>query len=123
LISPEKICLDLGQRGEAEEKVGEEEIRPWIVEAENAGILEPGEKEMIAGVMIGRHCSRFPYRLHGNTKPSPGFCSSNLESPTVGEHIDANGWRFEIVDSTDAGSTRCWQRRFRGGDKINPITT
>jgi putative hemolysin len=33
------------------EKVSEEEIRTLVVEAENAGILEPGEKEMIAGVM------------------------------------------------------------------------
>jgi len=41
----------LGQRGEAEEKVSEEEIRTLVVEAEKAGILEPGEKEMIAGVM------------------------------------------------------------------------
>jgi putative hemolysin len=41
----------LGQGGEAEEKVSEEEIRTLVVEAENAGILEPGEKEMIAGVM------------------------------------------------------------------------
>ncbi len=41
----------LGQRGEAEEKVSEEEIRTLVVEAENAGVLEPGEKEMIAGVM------------------------------------------------------------------------
>ncbi|MCR6732883.1 MAG: hemolysin family protein [Afipia sp.] len=41
----------LGQRGEAGEKVSEEEIRTLVVEAENAGVLEPGEKEMIAGVM------------------------------------------------------------------------
>lgn len=41
----------LGQRGEAEERVSEEEIRTLVVEAENAGVLEPGEKEMIAGVM------------------------------------------------------------------------
>src|SRR6476659_7981749 len=41
----------LGQRGEAEEKVSEDEIRSLVVEAENAGVLEPGEKEMIAGVM------------------------------------------------------------------------
>jgi putative hemolysin len=41
----------LGQRGDAEEKVSEEEIRTLVVEAENAGVLEPGEKEMIAGVM------------------------------------------------------------------------
>lgn len=41
----------LGQRGDAEEKVSEDEIRTLVVEAENAGVLEPGEKEMIAGVM------------------------------------------------------------------------
>ena len=41
----------LGHRGDAEEKVSEDEIRSLVVEAENAGILEPGEKEMIAGVM------------------------------------------------------------------------
>ena len=40
-----------GQRGEAGEKVSEDEIRTLVVEAENAGVLEPGEKEMIAGVM------------------------------------------------------------------------
>jgi putative hemolysin len=41
----------LGQRGDAEEKISEDEIRSLVVEAENAGVLEPGEKEMIAGVM------------------------------------------------------------------------
>jgi putative hemolysin len=41
----------LGQGGEREEKVTEDEIRTLIVEAESAGVLEPGEKEMIAGVM------------------------------------------------------------------------
>jgi putative hemolysin len=41
----------LGHRGEASEKVSEDEIRTLVVEAENAGVLEPGEKEMIAGVM------------------------------------------------------------------------
>jgi putative hemolysin len=41
----------LGHRGAAGEKVSEDEIRTLVVEAENAGVLEPGEKEMIAGVM------------------------------------------------------------------------
>src|SRR6266404_3406629 len=41
----------IGHRGEAEAKVSEDEIRTLVVEAENAGVLEPGEKEMIAGVM------------------------------------------------------------------------
>src|SRR5215208_4736932 len=41
----------VGHRGEAEEKVSEDEIRSLVVEAEHAGVLEPGEKEMIAGVM------------------------------------------------------------------------
>ena len=41
----------LGQRGDTEEKISEDEIRTLVVEAENAGVLEPGEKEMIVGVM------------------------------------------------------------------------
>ncbi|MDB5616907.1 hemolysin family protein [Tardiphaga sp.] len=41
----------LGHRGEAEEKISEDEIRTLVTEAETAGVLEPGEKEMIAGVM------------------------------------------------------------------------
>lgn len=39
----------LGQHGQPDEKVTEEEIRTLISEAEHAGVLEPGEKEMIAG--------------------------------------------------------------------------
>ena len=49
--SGKAILWLLGQRGEAEEKVSEDEIRTLVVEAETAGVLEPGEKEMIAGVM------------------------------------------------------------------------
>jgi putative hemolysin len=45
------ILALLGQGGEVEEKVSEEEIKSLVREAEAAGILEPGEKEMIAGVM------------------------------------------------------------------------
>src|SRR5258705_1419086 len=41
----------LGHRGDTAEKITEDEIRTLVVEAENAGVLEPGEKEMIAGVM------------------------------------------------------------------------
>ncbi len=49
--SGKAILWLLGQRGEAGEKVSEDEIRTLVVEAETAGVLEPGEKEMIAGVM------------------------------------------------------------------------
>jgi putative hemolysin len=49
--SGKAILFLLGQRGEAEEKVSEDEIRTLVTEAETAGVLEPGEKEMIAGVM------------------------------------------------------------------------
>lgn len=41
----------LGHREEAGERVSEDEIRTLVAEAETAGVLEPGEKEMIAGVM------------------------------------------------------------------------
>ena len=41
----------LGHREQEGAKVTEEEIRTLVAEAEHAGVLEPGEKEMIAGVM------------------------------------------------------------------------
>lgn len=49
--SGKAILFLLGQRGSAEDKVSEDEIRTLVTEAESAGVLEPGEKEMIAGVM------------------------------------------------------------------------
>lgn len=50
-LSGKTLLWILGHRGEKEDRVTEDEIRTLIVEAENAGVLEPGEKEMIAGVM------------------------------------------------------------------------
>jgi len=41
----------LGQASESEQRVTDEEIRTIVAEAESAGVLEPGEREMIAGVM------------------------------------------------------------------------
>jgi putative hemolysin len=41
----------LGQKGETEERVTEEEVRTIIAEAETAGVLERDEREMISGVM------------------------------------------------------------------------
>ena len=41
----------LGEREQPAARVTEEEIRSLVAEAERAGVLEPGEKEMIAGVM------------------------------------------------------------------------
>jgi len=50
-ISGKAVLRLLGQRGETEEKVTEEEVRTIIAEAETAGVLERDEREMIAGVM------------------------------------------------------------------------
>jgi putative hemolysin len=50
-FSGRAILLLLGQGGKAKQNVSEDEIRSLVVEAESAGVLEPGEKEMIAGVM------------------------------------------------------------------------
>ena len=41
----------LRQNNVREERVTEEEIKTLIAEAESSGVLEPGEKEMIAGVL------------------------------------------------------------------------
>ena len=50
-ISGKSVLALLGQKGESEEKVTEEEVRTIIAEAETAGVLERDEREMIAGVM------------------------------------------------------------------------
>ena len=41
----------LGYREQPEHRVSDEEIRSLMAEAESAGVIEPGEREMIAGVM------------------------------------------------------------------------
>ncbi len=46
-----RCCALLGQHEPTEDKITEDEIRTLVAEAEHAGVLEPGEKEMIAGVM------------------------------------------------------------------------
>jgi putative hemolysin len=45
------VLRALGEKPRGEERVSEEEIRTLIAEAETAGILEPEERAMIAGVM------------------------------------------------------------------------
>lgn len=50
-LSGKAILALLGQSGATEDKVSEDEIHSLVLEAETAGVLEPGEKEMIAGVM------------------------------------------------------------------------
>jgi putative hemolysin len=50
-LSGKNLLALLGQHGDANDKISEDEIRSLIVEAENAGVLEPGEKEMLAGVL------------------------------------------------------------------------
>jgi putative hemolysin len=50
-LSGKLMLALLGRSGKAEETVSEDEIHHLVSEAESAGVLEPGEKEMIAGVM------------------------------------------------------------------------
>ena len=50
-FSGRAVLRALGQKPGPEQRVTEEEIRTLVAEAETAGILEPGERAMIAGVM------------------------------------------------------------------------
>jgi len=86
----------LGQRGEAEEKVSEEEIRTLVVEAENAGVLEPGEKEMIAGVM---RLGDLP--VGAVMTPRHEVSMIDLADPaatTYRQLLDSNHSRFAVFD-------------------------
>ncbi len=50
-VSGRAVLGALGYGAQAEHRVTDEEIRALIAEAESAGVIEPGERAMIAGVM------------------------------------------------------------------------
>ena len=50
-ISARAVLRALGYEAQAEQRVTDEEIRTLMAEAETAGVIEPGERAMIAGVM------------------------------------------------------------------------
>mgnify|MGYP001152606663 CR=1 FL=1 len=50
-VSGKVVLALLGQRGESEDRVTQEEVRTIIAEAESAGVLETEERHMISGVM------------------------------------------------------------------------
>ncbi len=50
-VSGKLVLRLLGQSGEAEERVTDEEVKTLIAEAEHAGVLETEERHMISGVM------------------------------------------------------------------------
>lgn len=50
-VSGRGVLALLGQHGETEEKVTDDEIKMLVAEAESAGVLESDERRMIAGVM------------------------------------------------------------------------
>jgi putative hemolysin len=50
-VSGAALLKLLGQKEEPAERVTEEEVKTIIAEAESAGVIESGEKDMIAGVM------------------------------------------------------------------------
>ena len=51
-ISGRAILKALGHPAQTEQRVTDEEIRTLMAEAETAGVIEPGERAMIAGVML-----------------------------------------------------------------------
>ena len=50
-VSGRAVLAALGYEARPEHRVTDEEIRTLIAEAESAGVIEPGERAMIAGVM------------------------------------------------------------------------
>jgi putative hemolysin len=50
-VSGDAVLRLLGYRSEAEKKITDEEIRVLIAEAASTGVIEPGERAMISGVM------------------------------------------------------------------------
>ena len=50
-VSGDLVLRALGYKSEAERHVTEDEVRSLMAEAETAGVLEPGERAMMSGVM------------------------------------------------------------------------
>ena len=80
-VSGRAVLRMLGYHAPSEQRVTDEEIRTLVAEAETAGVLEPGEREMIAGVMrLGDR----PVRHQRRRSPSPD---------TTSGQPPACGWR------------------------------
>jgi putative hemolysin len=86
-FSGRMVLRMLGQKPGSEQRVTEEEIRTLVAEAETAGILEPGERAMIAGVM----------RL--GDRPVRAVMTPRREVDMIDLTDDADAVRRTIVDS------------------------
>jgi putative hemolysin len=45
------VLMVLGQQGQRDETITEEEIKTLVAEAESTGVIDPGEREMITGIL------------------------------------------------------------------------
>lgn len=77
-----------GQSAESENRVTDEEIRTLIAEAETAGVIEEGERQMIAGVMrladravIGLMTPRTDVDWIDVSAPDPGIKERLIKTP------------------------------------------
>src|SRR5665811_1836605 len=86
-ISGRVVLRALGHKAQSEERVTDEEIRALISEAETAGVIEPGERAMIAGVM----------RL--GDRPVRAVMTPRREVDMVDLSVDPEETRRRIVES------------------------
>lgn len=86
-VSGRVVLRALGHKAQSEERVTDEEIRALISEAETAGVIEPGERAMIAGVM----------RL--GDRPVRAVMTPRREVDMVDLSVDPEETRRRIVES------------------------
>lgn len=86
-LSGRTMLRALGHKALSVERVSDEEIRTLIAEAETAGVLEPGERAMIAGVM----------RL--GDRPVRGVMTRRSEVDMIDLTGDPDAIRTKIVES------------------------
>ncbi|ALK09670.1 hemolysin family protein [Blastochloris viridis] len=94
-----KVVLRLlGHDSEIVERVTEEEIKALIAEAESAGVLEPGERQMIAAVMrLGDR----PVRAVMTPRPEVDMINLSDDLDTIRADIIASGHsRLPVYDGT-----------------------
>ena len=86
-ISGRAVLRALGYQGQADHRVTDEEIRTLMAEAETAGVIEPSERAMIAGVM----------RL--GDRPVRAVMTPRREVDMIGLTADPEDIRRTIVES------------------------
>jgi len=95
-VSGKAVLTLLGQRSVPDARVTEDEIKMMVAEAESAGVLEPAERAMIAGVMrLGDR----PVRAVMTPRPEVDLIDLSVDLETIKQRITTSVHsRLPVID-------------------------